>query len=95
MSETFRPNLAKLLRVLVAGGIALVGGAATRAEETPNPPAQNPPTQGSEKAPQPDKEAQKKADEQAKADKKKADEKKKAEQSKKDAQPEGGGVKGW
>jgi hypothetical protein len=94
MSETFRPNLGKLLRVLVAGGIALVGGAATRAEETPNPP--NPPAQGSgEKAPQPDKEAQKKADEKAKADKKKADEKKKAEQSKKDAQPEGGGVKGW
>ena len=70
MSETFRPNLGKLLRVLVAGGIALVGGAATRAEETPNPPTQG---SGGEKAPQPDKEAQKKADEKAKADKKKAD----------------------
>jgi hypothetical protein len=92
MSETFRPNLGKLLRVLVAGGIALVGGAAARAEETPNPPTQG---SGGEKAPQPDKEAQKKADEKAKADKKKADEKKKAEQSKKDAQPQGGGVQGW
>jgi hypothetical protein len=95
MSDTFRPNLGKLLRVLVAGGMALVGGATVRAQEKPSPPAQ---TGGGEKpaqdgAAQKDQDAQKA---QAEKDKKKADEeKKKAEQAKKSSQPDGGGVKGW
>ena len=101
MSEKSKPSVSKLLRVLVAGGVAIAGAHGPRADEKPSPPAAN---SGDEKGSQEG--AQKpaggengsdKASDKSKADaKKKADEKKKAEEEKKKTdEPEGGGVKGW
>jgi hypothetical protein len=86
MSQSSKPKANKLLRVLVAGGVALSGVAGTaRAEEKP--------------ATEPEK-AQKPADpasekEKAKKEKEKAAEKARAEAKAKAAQSDGGGVKGW
>jgi membrane protein involved in colicin uptake len=86
MAQSSKPKANKLLRVLVAGGVALAGVAGTaRAED--QPPAE------SGKAPRPaDKAAEQ---EKAKQEKAKAAEKAKAEAKAKAAQSDGGGVKGW
>jgi hypothetical protein len=88
MPDKTRPSVAKLLRVLVAGGMALAGVPGARAGE--NAPA---PT---------DAEARERAKESEKAKaeeerKKKADEKekKKAEEQRRAAESDGGGVQGW
>jgi hypothetical protein len=89
MSESSKPRANKLLRVLVAGGVALAGVAGTaRAEDRPateSEKAQKPADQASdtEKAKQKEKE---KAAEKARAE---------AKAKAKAAQSDGGGVKGW
>jgi hypothetical protein len=89
MSDKTRPNVSKLLRVLVAGGVTLAGAAGARAEDK-----EAAPTEKTEKAKDQDKEAEKaKAEKAAKAEKEQ--QKKKADEAKKAAQTEGEGVKGW
>jgi hypothetical protein len=81
-----KPKVNKLLRVLVAGGVALAGAAGTaRAED--KPPA------GAEKAEKPAAAAaeQEKAKQQ---EKERAAEKARAK-AKAEPAPQGGGVKGW
>jgi len=80
-----KTNVRKLLRVLVAGGMALAGVAGARAEDQGAAP-----TEKTEKAKQKDKEAEKAKAAKAEKEKKKADDEKK-----KAAQSEGEGVKGW
>jgi len=89
MSDRTKPNVSKLLRVLVAGGMALAGVAGIRAEDKGAAP-----TEKTEKAKGNEKELERaKAEKAEKAEqeqqKKKADEKKKA------AQSDAGGVQGW
>jgi hypothetical protein len=81
MSDKTKPNVSKLLRVLVAGGMALAGVDGTRAEDKGAAP-----TEKAEKADEKDLKAKA---EKAEKEKKKADEEKKA------AQSDGDGVKGW
>lgn len=83
MTDKTRPNVRKLLRVLVAGGVALAGVAGTRAEDKGAAPAEK-----GEKSKEQEKLEKEKA-EKAEKDKKKAEEQKKA------AQSDGDGVKGW
>jgi len=84
MSSSKTTNVGKLLRVLVAGGLGLVGVAgAARAEEKAAAPAEK-----TDKAQEKDKAKEKGAAEKEKKEKKAADEKK-------DAGSDGGGVKGW
>ena len=83
MSDPIKTNVSKLLRVLVAGGVALAGVA--RAEEKA-PPAETA-DQAKEKAKAADAKDQGKSKDASK-DQKKAKEKKPAES-------DGGGVKGW
>jgi hypothetical protein len=84
MKDSNKPGVSKLLRVLVAGGVALAGLAGTaRAEEKPTSETANADKAG--------------AKDKAKATEK-ADQAEKKEKTKKDAkaaEPEGGGVKGW
>ncbi len=84
MSDKTKPNVSKLLRVLVAGGMALAGVAGTRAEDKSAAP-----TEKAEKAKEKDKDLEKAKAEKVEKEKKKADEEKKA------AQSDGDGVKGW
>ena len=79
------PNPSKLLRVLVAGGVALIGAAAPRAEEKGDGSGEK--TEKMEKAPA------KEAKQKPKGQKDQKDAKKKADAEKKP--DEGGGVKGW
>jgi len=85
MSDRTRPNVSKLLRVLVAGGMALAGVAGTRAEDKGAAP-----TEKTEKAKEKEKEL-----ERAKAEKAEKEQKKKADEEKKAAQSDAGGVQGW
>ena len=81
-----KPNVSKLLRVLVAGGMALAGVAGIRAEDKGAAP-----TEKTEKAKEKEKEL-----ERAKAEKaEKEQQKKKADEKKKAAQSDAGGVQGW
>jgi len=81
------PSPRKLVRVLVAAGMAL-GGLAARAQEKPSTDekAAAPAEKGGQ-------ETAKEKDAKAKAEKEKQQKKKKAEEKK--AEDEGGGVKGW
>lgn len=90
----------KLLRVLVAGGVALAGAAPLRASAEETAPAPS----GDRRAPDPSGESQagkqqgaERAEAKARADAKaKAErEKKEKEKEKKPSADEGGGVKGW
>ncbi len=81
-------NVRKLLRVLVAGGVALAGAAGARAEDDKGAAA---PTEKADQQKAKD-EAQKAKDEKAQKEK---DAKKKGEEAKKSADPDAGGVKGW
>jgi hypothetical protein len=95
MPEKTRSNVSRLLRVLVAGGMALAGVHGARAQEKPPPPAEKSDGEkdkGSEKAKA---DEQQRADEQKKAEEKKNAEAKKKGEEKKPAEPDGGGVKGW
>jgi len=91
MSESSNPKVSKLLRVLVAGGVALAGVAGTaRAEDKP----------AGEKAEQVGEMAKDKAKEGKEAvEAEKARKAKAAEKAKQDAkaaaESAGGGVKGW
>jgi hypothetical protein len=92
--KTKKPSPSKLLKVLVAAGMALAGMSGARAaEDKPAPPTDektSAPADAGDKAKtkeQQEKEKQAKA-EKEKQEKKKADDEKKASQ-------EGGGVKGW
>ena len=91
-TRTTKPSssLRKLLRVLVAGGVALAGVAGTRADEKPAPPADGgaPPAKPDDQAKEQAKEKAKKAE----AEKKAKAAKKKAEDAKSD---DSFGVKGW
>jgi len=80
-----KPNVSKLLRVLVAGGMALAGVAGIRAEDKGAAP-----TEKTEKAKENEKEL-----ERAKAEKAEKEQKKKADEEKKAAQSDAGGVQGW
>ena len=85
MSDKTRRDVGKLLRVLVAGGMALAGAAAIRADDKGTP------TEKNDKAKERNEEQEK-----AKAEKaEKERQRKKAEEEKKAAQPDGGGVPGW
>jgi hypothetical protein len=93
------PGLSKLLRVLVAAGMALAGTAGVRAQEKPAPADQkdNNTPPASTPADKTD-DAKAKEQEKAKADKEKQqqEQKKKAEaEDQKKASQDGGGVKGW
>jgi hypothetical protein len=85
----------KLLKVLVAAGMALAGTAGARAQEKSPPPEQKadnaPPASAPADSKQND--AKTKEQEKAKADKEK--QKKKEAEDQKKASQEGGGVKGW
>lgn len=83
------PNVRKLLRVLVAGGVALAGVEAARAQDKGAAATEN-----AEKGKEKDQDAKAKADKERQDQEKKAREKK-AEEAKKAAESEGGGVKGW
>jgi hypothetical protein len=88
-------SVRKLLRVLVAGGVALAGTAGARAEDQPGaaPTEKTDQTKQQQQPQQPQSDAQK-----AKAEKDQKDkdaQKKKADEQKKAADSEGGGVKGW
>ena len=87
MRDKTEPSVSKLLRVLVAGGVALAGVPGTRAEDKGSAP-----TEEADKAKGKDKEAEK-----ANAEKEKDKDKKSAKKSDQDkeAQSSGGGVKGW
>jgi hypothetical protein len=83
MSQSSRSSVKKLLRVLVAGGVALAGVAGTaRADEQPASQGQK------EKA-----EAAREKEQAARKEKEKAEKKAAAEAKAKQA--EGGGVQGW
>ena len=86
MPDKTKPKVHKLLRVLVAGGMALAGVAGTRAEDKGAAPAEK-----GEKSKEQEKQEKL---EKAKAEKAEK-EKKKADEQKKAAQSEGDGVKGW
>jgi hypothetical protein len=81
MKKSTKPSVGKLLRVLVAGGVALAGAGPMGAL------ADDPPAKTDKTA------AEKSADSQKAADAKKAKEKEKKEPEKKTE--EAGGVKGW
>ena len=86
MSNPKKTNVGKLLRVLVAGGLGLVGVAGvTRADDKAPVPAEK-----TEKAKEKDK-----AKEKGTAETKKEKDEKKAAAEKKEAESDGGGVKGW
>jgi hypothetical protein len=86
MSDKAKPNLSKLLRLLVAGGMALAGVDGIRAEDKGAAP-----TEKTEKAKEEEKEL-----ERAKAEKaEKEQPKKKADEERKAAQSDSGGVQGW
>jgi hypothetical protein len=87
MSEAKRPSVGKLLRVLVAGGVALAGTAGPLAAQAEEAPAKTDKT-ATEKAGT----AQKPAD--PAASKKKAAGTEKDKEKEKKAE-EAGGVKGW
>ncbi len=91
MPDKTNPSVKKLLRVLVAGGVALAGVDAARADDQAAPSEQKAQkTKDQEKAAKDAKKA--KADQDAKdAQKKKSDD----DKDKKAAQSEGEGVKGW
>lgn len=87
-SESDPKAVRKLLRVLVAGGVALAGVNATRAAEADKDAAS---TEAAKKAPQQDKKQEREKAEKAEKDKKQAEAQKKAAKS----DSGGGGVKGW
>ncbi len=91
MSDKTNPSVKKLLRVLVAGGVALAGVHGARADDQAAASEQKAQkTKDQEKQAKDAKKA--KADQDAKdAQKKKADD----DKDKKAAQSEGEGVKGW
>ena len=88
MREAKKPSVGKLLRVLVAGGVALAGTAAPRAATAEEAPKKAD-TSTTGKA-----EATKKADAEAAKKKAAGTEKEKEKEREKKAE-EGGGVKGW
>lgn len=83
------PSLRKLLRVLVAGGVALAGLAATRADEAQAPP----PGQGTQPAEKPDQ--GKAAKEKQKDQKKKTGDKDKQKKGDDKKSEDPFGVRGW
>jgi hypothetical protein len=85
MKKSTKPSVSKLLRVLVAGGVALAGAGPLGAM------ADDPPAKTDKATTEKSAEAQKAAD--AKKAKEKAQEKPKKEPEKK--AEEAGGVKGW
>jgi hypothetical protein len=88
MSDKTRRDVGRLLRVLVAGGMALAGAAGVRADD------KGAPTEKTEKAKEKNEEQEKaKAEKAEKAEKER--QRKKAEEEKRAAQPDGGGVPGW
>jgi hypothetical protein len=87
MSESTKTNVSKLLRVLVAGGVALAGVAGVARADEPAPK----PAEKTEKAPGKDGAKSKTPDKGQDAKKPAGTEAKDA----KAAEPEGGGVKGW
>lgn len=89
MSDKTRRDVSKLLRVLVAGGMALAGASGIRAEDQGAAP-----TEKTEKAKEKE---QEKELERAKAEKAEKEQQKKKgdEKKKKEAQSDGGGVPGW
>jgi hypothetical protein len=94
MSEKTNASVRKLLRVLVAGGVALAGSAGARAEDQPGAA----PTEKTDQAKQQQQQQSKDDAQKAKAEKDQKDkdaQKKKADEQKKAADSEGGGVKGW
>jgi hypothetical protein len=94
--EAVKAKVGRLLRVLVAGGVALAGLTGARAAEDPAKPDGQAPSEKADRA-EKDKQpshdgaqAKKHAGQEAPAEKKGAE--KKADEQKAD---EGGGVKGW
>ena len=93
MSEKTNPSVRKLLRVLVAGGVALAGSSAARAQDQQGATQTEKTDKAKQQQQQPQDDAQKAKAEQDQKDK--DAQKKKADEQKKAADSEGGGVKGW